>query len=314
MGAVKKGLVKDIEPCRLYDAVNVLLTLQNEDGGWATYENNRGFGWYDLSLFFSIAPTTDLFTILLRCIAIRLHSFVFHPPTAPRYEELNPSEVFGDIMIDYSYVECSMASLSALAEFHEKFPYHRAREIRLALRRGAEFIISIQREDGSWYGSWACCFTYGCWFGIEGLIKAGEEPRSSPNITKCCTFLLSQQRPNGGWGEDFTSCYDKDYAKEGMQSYGDDGSGVVNTAWALMALSAARCSDLSAIRRGVQYLMTRQLDCGDWAQEGISGVFNRSVGITYTAYRNVFPIWALGRCSKFLHESEMEVPRNMHNN
>lgn len=273
MGAVKKGLVKDIEPCRLYDAVNVLLTLQNEDGGWATYENNRGFGWYEL---------------------------------------LNPSEVFGDIMIDYSYVECSMASLSALAEFHEKFPYHRVREIQLAMRRGAEFIKSIQREDGSWYGSWACCFTYGCWFGIEGLIKAGE-PRSSPNITKCCTFLLSQQRPNGGWGEDFTSCYDKDYAKEGMQSYGDDGSGVVNTAWALMALSAARCSDLSAIRRGVQYLMTRQLDCGDWAQEGISGVFNRSVGITYTAYRNVFPIWALGRCSKFLHESEMEVPRNIHN-
>ena len=273
MGAVKKGLVKDIEPCRLYDAVNVLLTLQNEDGGWATYENNRGFSWY---------------------------------------EELNPSEVFGDIMIDYSYVECSMASLSALAEFHEKFPYHRVNEIRLALRRGAEFIISIQREDGSWYGSWACCFTYGCWFGIEGLIKAGE-PRSSPNVTKCCTFLLSQQRPNGGWGEDFTSCYDKDYAKEGMQSYGDDGSGVVNTAWALMALSAARCSDLSAIRRGVQYLMTRQLDCGDFPQEGISGVFNRSVGITYTAYRNIFPIWALGRCSKFLHESEMEVPRNIHN-
>ena len=58
---------------RLYKAVNVLLTYQNEDGGWATYENNRGWGWY---------------------------------------EQLNPSEVFGDIMIDYSYVECSMASLT----------------------------------------------------------------------------------------------------------------------------------------------------------------------------------------------------------
>jgi squalene cyclase len=58
---------------RLYKAVNVLLTYQNEDGGWATYENNRGWGWY---------------------------------------EQLNPSEVFGDIMIDYSYVECSMAVLT----------------------------------------------------------------------------------------------------------------------------------------------------------------------------------------------------------
>jgi squalene cyclase len=145
------------------------------------------------------------------------------------------------------------------------------------------------------YGSWACCFCYGCWFGIEGLIKAGESRKSSA-ILKCCKFLLSQQRANGGWGEDFTSCYNKDYARNGMQSYGDAGSGVVNTAWALMALSAAKCSDVDAIRRGVQYLMKRQLDCGDWPQEGISGVFNRACGITYTAYRNVFPIWALGRC------------------
>ena len=79
--------------------------------GWATYENNRGFGWY---------------------------------------EELNPSEVFGDIMIDYSYVECSMASLTALAEFHEKFPHHRTKEVTFAIRRGGEFMKSIQREDGSW--------------------------------------------------------------------------------------------------------------------------------------------------------------------
>jgi squalene cyclase len=38
-----------------------------------------------------------------------------------------------------------------------------------------------------------------------------------------------------------------------------------------------------------------QLPNGDWAQEGITGVFNRSCGITYTAYRNIFPLWALGR-------------------
>ena len=32
---------------RLFKACNVLLTLQNSDGGWATYENNRGYGWYE---------------------------------------------------------------------------------------------------------------------------------------------------------------------------------------------------------------------------------------------------------------------------
>lgn len=81
-----------------------------------------------------------------------------------------------------------------------------------------------------------------------------------------------------------------------MEAYGDDGSGVVNTAWALLALSAAQTKNVDAVKRGVKYLIKRQLSSGDWPQEGIAGVFNRACGITYTAYRNVFPIWALGRC------------------
>jgi squalene/oxidosqualene cyclase-like protein len=259
---IKEGIaskaLRDISEERLQKAVNVLLTYQNEDGGWATYENNRGWGWY---------------------------------------EQLNPSEVFGDIMIDYSYVECSMAVLTALADYREMYPEHRAADIQHSIDKGRAFLKSIQREDGSWYGSWACCFCYGVWFGVEGLIRCGE-PLDSPCIQKACDFLLKHQRPNGGWGEDFTSCYDKDYAKEGMVAYGDDGSGVVNTAWALLALSAAKNKDIDSIQRGVQYLVHRQLPSGDWPQEGIAGVFNRSVGITYTAYRNVFPIWALGRCSE----------------
>ena len=224
--------------------------------GWATYENNRGFGWY---------------------------------------ESLNPSEAFGDIMIDYSYVECSMACLTALHEFQKMYPKVRHVEIEHSLKMGNRFLKGIQRQDGSWYGSWACCFCYGTWFGVEGLVKSGE-PLDSPHITSACDFLLRHQRPNGGWGEDFTSCYDKDYAANGMDAYGDEGSSVVNTGWALLALACAKCENKDAVRRGVQYLMKRQLPCGDWPQEGIAGVFNRSTGITYTAYRNVFPIWAMGRC------------------
>ena len=128
-------------------------------------------------------------------------------------------------------------------------------------------------------------------------MTAGES-KDCPEIQKCCKFLLSHQRANGGWGEDFTSCYDKDFAENGMYSYGDDGSGVVNTGWALLALAICKCDDVEAISRGVQYLIQRQHPSGDWPQEGIAGVFNRSCGITYTAYRNVFPLWALGRCAE----------------
>ncbi len=109
---------------RLKDCVNVIFSLQNDDGGWATYENNRGFGWY---------------------------------------ENLNPSEVFGNIMIDYSYVECTSACMTALASFMKSYPDVLNGAIKRRLAHGSRFLKSIQRVDGSWYGSWAFCFTYGTW-------------------------------------------------------------------------------------------------------------------------------------------------------
>ena len=45
-------------------------------------------------------------------------------------------------------------------------------------------------------------------------------------------------------------------------------------------------------------IVNRQLETGDWKQEGIKGVFNKTCAITYTSYRNIFPIWTLGRFSR----------------
>ena len=80
--------------------------------------------------------------------------------------------------------------------------------------RGRKFLLSIQREDGSWYGSWGVCFTYACWFGVEGLVAAGENT-SSPEIQRTVDFICKHQNANGGWGENFSSCFDKDYSKDG---------------------------------------------------------------------------------------------------
>ena len=258
--AERKGVV--ISADRLYDCVNVLLTYQNADGGWATYENNRGFGFY---------------------------------------EWMNPSEVFGDIMIDYSYVECSSASMTALAAFSRQYPQHRPDEIAAALRRGRHFIRAIQRPDGSWYGSWGVCFTYATWFGIEALVAAGVASDDTA-IRRAVAFVLSKQNSNGGWGESYRSCVDKFYDGRADASFGAGGSGVVQTAWALLALMAAEVtepSEVQAVERGCKFLMSRQLANGDFPQEGITGVFNRSCGITYTSYRNTFPIWALGQHAKW---------------
>ena len=112
---------------------------------------------------------------------------------------MNPSEVFGDIMIDYSYVECTSACVTALVSFREALPLYRAAEVEGAIKAGGAFVKSIQRADGSWYGSWAVCFCYGTWFGIECLVAAGERLEESDSIRRAVSFLLSKQNPNGGW-------------------------------------------------------------------------------------------------------------------
>lgn len=132
---------------------------------------------------------------------------------------LNPAETFGDIIVDYSYVECSSACITALAAMRKRYPDHRRPEVDHALQRGKDYILSIQLPDGSWcdniysrhaagflmvlvwkggsfsstsltqtecahrYGSWGVCFTYGTWFGIEALAAMGESIHNSEVIS-----------------------------------------------------------------------------------------------------------------------------------
>lgn len=67
-----------------------------------------------------------------------------------RLQILNPAETFGDIIVDYSYVECTSACITSLCAFRSQYPEHRPREIGAALARAERFIRDIQRPDGSW--------------------------------------------------------------------------------------------------------------------------------------------------------------------
>ena len=279
--------------------------------------------------------------------------------------------------------------------------------------RLVRFLGLRQRSDGSWYGCWGNCFTYGCWFGVEGLEFSGGcdktfvqsgllcagRPRSCAAIQKCVKFLLGsftawckkklawkiplffcsfQEKPLfphvstqqslqesktpmvvgvkispaalTGSMRPGTSSTDAILAaplckrlglcsrlwqpivktlvsawSTEIQSIEDDYVSVDLDGFGFIFL----CSkDSDAIQRGIALLWRRQLPTGDWPQENIAGVFNRSVGITllglaafafcfafrvrhlrffclgvptvlrYTAFRNVFPLWALGHFAK----------------
>ena len=74
---------QQIEPTRIMDAVRFILSRQNADGGWGSFERRRG-------------PTS--------------------------LERLNPFEMFANCMVEHSYIECTGSSLHALRRTLDRFP------------------------------------------------------------------------------------------------------------------------------------------------------------------------------------------------
>ncbi|KAG4301936.1 hypothetical protein PCK1_001912 [Pneumocystis canis] len=244
---------KKISYDRLTDAVDVLLSLQNKDGGFASYELIRG----------------------------------------PLYlESINPSEVFGNIMIEYPYTECTTAVITSLCHFRSIYPDYRGPEINKSVKNAIQFIKTSQRPDGGWYGSWGICFTYATMFALESLSCVQDFYENSFHSRKACDFLLGKQEDDGGWSESYESCTNSKWIRH------PNGSQVVQTAWACIGLMYANYPDEMPIKRGIKLIMSRQQPNGEWKQEGIEGVFNKNCMISYPNYKFSFTIKALGMYAK----------------
>ncbi|KAL6304502.1 terpenoid cyclases/protein prenyltransferase alpha-alpha toroid [Sparassis latifolia] len=244
---------------RICDAVDILLGMQNSDGGFASYELIRGPHLLEL---------------------------------------LNPSEVFGDVMIEHSYPECTTSVITALSIFKKYYPTYRVTEIQRVVHRALDYLHRTQKPEGGWVGSWGICFTYATQFALESLSLVGETYDTSASARRACEFLLSKQRADGGWGESYKSCGQSIWVEHEQTQ-------VVQTCWAAMALMYARYPDPEPIKRAVRLVMSRQNPDGSWPQEAIEGIFNKSVTIAYPNFKFSFTIWMLGRAHQYLKELEV---------
>jgi squalene/oxidosqualene cyclase-like protein len=161
LDASELGLAEEFTPDRVLASVELLLSLQNPDGGWPVFEKLR----------------------------------------APRWmAKLNFADILDELLLDASTLEPTTSCVVALRRFRDRNPLTLRQTIDHAVAAGQEHLLYRQRPDGSWEGMWGICFTYGTWFGIRGL-TGSTDPRAASAIDRACEFLLAHQREDGGWGE-----------------------------------------------------------------------------------------------------------------
>jgi len=249
---------------RLRAAAEFVLARQNPDGGFGSYERRRG-------------------PLLLR--------------------HFNPSEMYGNCMVELSYTECTASCVRALAHVRAVLDAEPSRasedthgagtSLRArcgqAIAAGVAALRRSQHACGGWAGFWGVNFTYGTWFAVEALLAAGVD-RDDLALRRAAEFLARTQRSDGGWGEHHLGMLDGSPAP----LPDDEPSRAVQTAWALLALQALD-PEHHAIARGVTFLLARQRPDGEWPAEPWSGVFFQTALLDYELYRMTFPTWALAR-------------------
>lgn len=162
---------------RLARAAEFMLSRQNPDGGFGSYERRR----------------------------------------AGRFlESLNPTEMFGSCMAEGSYVECTASCLAALAHLVQDEPGALSADLRRrvdrAIPRAVAFLRKSQLRDGTFPAFWGIYVTYAIFHVVKGLRAAGIT-EGDPLLLRAAAWLVEHQKADGGWGEHVRSAVEGRYVE-----------------------------------------------------------------------------------------------------
>jgi squalene-hopene/tetraprenyl-beta-curcumene cyclase len=154
-----------------------------------------------------------------------------------------------------------------------------------AVKRGVQYLLGSQEDDGSWWGRWGVNYVYGTFLALRGLRSVGS-PLARPAMQKAADWLRSVQNRDGGWGE---SCASYRVAK-----FVAAPSTPSQTAWGLLGLAATGDTSSPAYLRGVDHLLETQRADGGWDEHLFTGTgFPNVFYLQYHLYRDYFPLLAL---------------------
>lgn len=164
-------------------------------------------------------------------------------------------------------------------------------DIRLAI----DFLKKEQESDGSWFGRWGANYIYGTWSVLASLSAVGEEA-NKPYIRKAVEWLKSVQNSDGGWGETM-----KSYNNPSLKAIGK--STPSQTALAILALCLAGEVNSDAVKRGIEFLLSRQIDDGSWDEVEFTATgFPKVYYLKYGMYCKYFPMLALSNYRNLIQQ------------
>ncbi|TYP72601.1 terpene cyclase/mutase family protein [Paenibacillus methanolicus] len=158
------------------------------------------------------------------------------------------------------------------------------------LQRAVQWLVHDQQNDGSWYGRWGVCYIYGTWAALTGLAAVGERS-DHPAIRKAVQWLLDIQRPDGGYGESCVSDVAGQYVPLGRST-------IVQTAWALDALTAVHAKPNDAIKRAAEWIAAHHGQPSVQAEYPTGAALPGHVYSRYESYPIVWPLLALSHARR----------------
>ncbi|WP_377501784.1 terpene cyclase/mutase family protein [Paenibacillus aurantiacus] len=170
------------------------------------------------------------------------------------------------------------------------------------VQRAVQWLHNDQKPDGPWYGRWGVCFIYGTWAALTGLAAVGEK-HDHPAIRKAVQWLLKIQRPDGGFGESCSS--DIAMAYEPLNH-----STIVQTAWALDALTAVHDKPNEAIMRATEWIVANQGRPSAHADYPTGAALPGHVYSRYESYPIHWPLLALSHARRKFGKLFPEILEN----